>query len=151
MAKQIVECVPNISDGRNKEIIDAVVKAASSVSNASVLDVDPGFATNRTVITIAGEPEAVLQAAFNVIEKAGQLIDMTKQTGSHPRHGATDVCPFVPVSGITMEDCAELARRLGKRVGEELEIPVYLYEYAASKPEWVKTLDWKHIEDHLTP
>lgn len=138
MVKQIVECVPNISDGRNKEVIDAVVKAASSVSNASVLDVDPGFATNRTVITIAGDPEAVLQSAFNVIEKAGQLIDMTKQTGSHPRHGATDVCPFVPVSGITMEECAELARRLGKRVGEELGIPVYLYEYAASKPEWVK-------------
>ncbi len=151
MAKQIVECVPNISDGRNKEIIDAVVKAASSVSNASVLDVDPGFATNRTVITIAGEPEAVLQAAFNVIEKAGQLIDMTKQTGSHPRHGATDVCPFVPVSGITMEDCAELARRLGKRVGEELEIPVYLYEYAASKPEWVKLPNIREGEYEALP
>ena len=151
MAKQIVECVPNISDGRNKEIIDAVVKAASSVSNASVLDVDPGFATNRTVITLAGEPEAVLQAAFNVIEKAGQLIDMTKQTGSHPRHGATDVCPFVPVSGITMEECAELARRLGKRVGEELGIPVYLYEYAASKPEWVKLPNIREGEYEALP
>ncbi|MCK5034798.1 MAG: glutamate formimidoyltransferase, partial [Candidatus Sabulitectum sp.] len=138
MAKRIVECVPNISDGRNQEVIDAVVKAASSVSGASVLDVDPGAATNRTVITIAGEPEAVLQAAFNVIESAGKLIDMRKQHGSHPRHGATDVCPFVPVSGITMEECAELARKLGKKVGEELAIPVYLYEYAASKPEWVK-------------
>ena len=138
MAKRIVECVPNISDGRNQEVIDTVVKAASSVSGASVLDVDPGAATNRTVITIAGEPEAVLQAAFNVIESAGKLIDMRKQQGSHPRHGATDVCPFVPVSGITMEECADLARRLGKKVGEELAIPVYLYEYAASKPEWVK-------------
>lgn len=138
MTKRIVECVPNISDGRNQDIIDAVVASASSVNGASVLDVDPGAGTNRTVITIAGEPEAVLQAAFNVIESAGKLIDMRKQQGSHPRHGATDVCPFVPVSGITMEECAELARRLGKKVGDELKIPVYLYEYAASKPEWVK-------------
>ncbi|MCD6588663.1 MAG: hypothetical protein J7K88_08940, partial [Candidatus Fermentibacteraceae bacterium] len=116
MAERIVECVPNISDGRNTEVIDAVVKAASSVKGAAVLDVDPGAATNRTVITIAGEPDSVLQAAFNVIQSAGRLIDMRAQTGSHPRHGATDVCPFVPVSGITMEECADLARRLGKRV-----------------------------------
>lgn len=136
MAKRIVECVPNISEGRNNEVINAVVKAASSVSGASVLDVDPGAATNRTVITIAGEPDAVLEAAFNVIKSAGELIDMRHQHGAHPRHGATDVCPFVPVSGVTMEECAELARRLGRRVGEELGIPVYLYEYAASKPEW---------------
>jgi len=151
MARRIVECVPNISEGRNSEIIDAVVKAASSVAGASVLDVDPGAATNRTVITIAGDPEAVLQAAFNVIESAGRLIDMTKQHGAHPRHGATDVCPFVPVSGISMEECAELARKLGKRVGEELGIPVYLYEYAASKPEWVKLPNIREGEYEALP
>jgi glutamate formiminotransferase/formiminotetrahydrofolate cyclodeaminase len=151
MGRRIVECVPNISEGRNSEVIDAVVKAASSVAGASVLDVDPGAATNRTVITIAGEPEAVLQAAFNVIETAGRLINMTMQHGAHPRHGATDVCPFVPVSGVTMEECAELARKLGKRVGEELGIPVYLYEYAASKPEWVKLPNIREGEYEALP
>jgi len=151
MAKRIVECVPNISDGRNKEVIDAVVKAASSVQGAAVLDVDPGAATNRTVITIAGEPDSVLQAAFNVIQSAGRLIDMRTQTGSHPRHGATDVCPFVPVSGVTMEECADLARRLGKKVGDELGIPVYLYEYAASKPEWAKLPNIREGEYEALP
>ncbi|PIE51214.1 glutamate formimidoyltransferase [Candidatus Fermentibacteria bacterium] len=151
MAKRIVECVPNISEGRNTKVIDAVVNAASSISGASVLDVDPGAATNRTVITIAGEPEAVLESAFNVIKSAGELIDMSVQHGAHPRHGATDVCPFVPVSGITMEECAELARRLGKRVGEELGIPVYLYEYAASKPEWKKLPNIREGEYEALP
>lgn len=151
MAKRIVECVPNISEGRNTDIINAVVKAASSVNGASVLDVDPGAATNRTVITIAGEPEAVLQSAFNVIESAGRLIDMRQQTGTHPRHGATDVCPFVPVSGITMEECAELARKLGKRVGDELGIPVYLYENAASRPEWRKLPNIREGEYEALP
>jgi len=138
MPASIVECVPNISEGRNKDIIDQVVEAAQGVTGARVLDVDPGAATNRTVITIAGIPEAVSEAAFRIIARAGELIDMTKQTGEHPRHGATDVCPFVPVSGITMEECAELARQLGRRVGSELGIPVYLYEFAASRPDWVK-------------
>ncbi len=151
MAKRIVECVPNISEGRNQSVIDSVVKAASAVKGASVLDVDPGAATNRTVITIAGEPEAVVQAAFNVIEAAGELIDMSKQQGAHPRHGATDVCPFVPVSGITMEECADLARQLGERVGRELEIPVYLYEYAASKPEWQKLPNIRQGEYEALP
>lgn len=151
MAKRIVECVPNISEGRNHSVIESVVKAASAVKGASVLDVDPGAATNRTVITIAGEPEAVVQAAFNVIEAAGKLIDMSKQQGAHPRHGATDVCPFVPVSGITMEECADLARQLGEKVGRELEIPVYLYEYAASKPEWQKLPNIRQGEYEALP
>lgn len=134
MSRRIVECVPNISEGRNRNIIDAVVKAAGGVVGATVLDVDPGAATNRTVITVAGEPEAVLEAAFLIVEKAGQLIDMRVHKGAHPRHGATDVCPFVPVSGVTMDECVELARRLGERVGRELGIPVYLYEFAAPNP-----------------
>lgn len=138
MPEQIVEAVPNISEGRNSEIIDEVVKAAGSVSGCKVLDVDPGAATNRTVITIAGEPGAVMESCFQLIEKAGRLIDMREHTGEHPRHGATDVCPFVPVSGVTMDDCASYARELGRRVGEELGIPVYLYEKAATRPEWEK-------------
>jgi len=101
-----------------------------------LLDVDPGADTNRTVFTMVGEPEPVIEAAFQAIKKASELIDMSKHSGAHPRMGATDVCPFVPVSGVTMEDCIEFARTLGKRVGEELGIPTYLYEYAASKPEW---------------
>ncbi len=141
MSRRIVECVPNISEGRNKAVIDAVVKAASAVKGAAVLDVDPGAATNRTVITIAGEPEAVLESAFRLIEKAGELIDMRVQKGAHPRHGATDVCPFVPVSGVSMDDCVELARRLGERVGGELGIPVYLYEFAATRPGRCKLPD----------
>ena len=151
MARRIVECVPNISEGRNQKIIDDVVKAASSVNGATVLDVDPGAATNRTVITIAGEPESVLLSAFQLIKKAGELIDMRKQHGAHPRHGATDVCPFVPVSGITMEECADLARRLGEMVGTELGIPVYLYEYAASKPEWRKLPNIREGEYEALP
>lgn len=151
MARRIVECVPNISEGRNQELIDEVVKAASSVNGATVLDVDPGAATNRTVITIAGEPESVLLSAFQLIKKAGELIDMSKQHGAHPRHGATDVCPFVPVSGITMDECVDLARRLGEKVGSELGIPVYLYEYAASKPEWRKLPNIREGEYEALP
>ncbi len=131
----IVECVPNFSEGRDRSIIDAIVAAMSAVEGASVLDVDPGEATNRTVVTLVGAPEPVLEAAFAGIAKAAALIDMHKHTGAHPRMGATDVCPFVPVSGITMAECAALARRLGQRVGEELKIPVYLYEEAATRPE----------------
>ncbi|OPL19473.1 MAG: hypothetical protein AVO35_10675 [Candidatus Aegiribacteria sp. MLS_C] len=138
MPRNIVEAVPNISEGQNREIIDEVAAAAGSVSGCKVLDVDPGAATNRTVITIAGEPQAVIESCFQLIRRASELIDMRKHRGEHPRHGATDVCPFVPVSGITMEDCAEYARSLGRRVGEELGIPVYLYEKAASRPEWEK-------------
>jgi glutamate formiminotransferase/formiminotetrahydrofolate cyclodeaminase len=134
--RKIVECVPNISNGREPAVYEAVAAAAAAVDGVHLLDVDPGHDTNRTVITFAGEPEAVLEAAFQVVRKAAALIDMTKQQGTHPRHGATDVCPFVPVANVTMEECAELARRLGERVGTELGIPVWLYEHAASRPEW---------------
>ena len=151
MSSKIVEAVPNISEGQNKELIDEVVKAASSVAGCRVLDVDPGAATNRTVITIAGSPEAVMESSFQLIKKAGELIDMRTQTGEHPRHGATDVCPFVPVSGISMDECAELARKLGRRVGEELGIPVYLYERAASKPEWEKLPNIREGEYEALP
>lgn len=141
MPRRIVECVPNISEGRDTGVIDEVVRAASGIKGATVLDVDPGAATNRTVITIAGEPDAVLESAFRLIRKAGELIDMRVQKGAHPRHGATDVCPFVPVSGMTMEDCVALARKLGERVGNELGIPVYLYEFAATNPNRRKLPD----------
>ena len=132
----IVECVPNFSEGRDRAVLDQITAVIDSVDGCRVLDVDPGAATNRTVVTVVGEPEAVLEGAFQGIAKAAQLIDMSKHHGEHPRMGATDVCPFVPVSGMTMDDCIELARRLGKRVGEELSIPVYLYEHAATRPEW---------------
>ncbi|HVN74684.1 MAG TPA: glutamate formimidoyltransferase [Thermoanaerobaculaceae bacterium] len=131
---RLVECVPNISDGRRPEVYEAAAKAAASVPGVTLLNVDAGAETNRTVITFVGEPEAVLEGAFRLASKAVELIDMTAHHGAHPRIGAVDVVPFVPVSGITMEECSELARRLGERVGRELGIPVYLYEFAASSP-----------------
>ncbi len=131
----LVECVPNFSEGRDMSVIDKITAEIKAVSGVSLLDVDPGKETNRTVVTFVGDPDAVVEAAFRAIAKAAQLIDMRKHKGAHARMGATDVCPFVPVSGITIEECVELARRLGKRVGDELGIPVYLYEYAATKPE----------------
>lgn len=135
MARKLVECVPNISEGRDAAKIKQVVDAISAVPGVQVLDVDPGADTNRTVITFVGEPEAVLEGAFRCIAEAAKVIDMRHQKGAHPRMGATDVVPFVPVDGVTMEDCADLARRLGARVAAELAIPVYLYESAASRPE----------------
>ena len=132
--KQLVECVPNFSEGRDRTLIDKIVAAMAAVKGVKVLDVDPGADTNRTVVTLIGEPAPVSEAAFQGIRKAAELIDMSKHHGAHPRIGATDVCPFVPVSGVTMADCAELARGLGRRVGEELGIPVYLYEAAAATP-----------------
>lgn len=132
---KIVECVPNISEGRRPEVYNAVVDAARAVAGVRVLDVDPGFETNRTVITLVGEPEAVLEGTFQLVKASSELIDMREHSGAHGRQGATDVAPFVPVSGVTMDDCVELARRLGRRVGEELGVPVYLYEYAATRPE----------------
>ena len=134
-APRIVECVPNISEGRDSAKIETVVEAARAVPGVSVIDVDPGRETNRTVITIVGEPEAVKEAAFRLIRRAAEVIDMRTHQGAHARHGATDVCPFVPVSGVTMEDCARLAAELGERVGGELGIPVYLYDQAARRPE----------------
>ncbi len=133
--RKIVECVPNFSEGRDMKVIEQIADAIRSVEGVELKDIDPGAATNRTVITFIGEPDAVVEAAFRAIKKAAELIDMRKHKGAHPRLGATDVCPFVPVSGVTMDDCVELAKKLGKRVGEELGIPVYLYEYAATSPE----------------
>ena len=132
--KKIVECVPNFSEGRDSGIISQITDAIQSVQDIRLLDVDPGASTNRTVVTFIGEPEAVGEAAYRAIAKAAELIDMSKHHGEHARFGATDVCPFVPVSGVSMEDCARLARELGQRVGDELGIPVYLYEHAASTP-----------------
>lgn len=132
---RVVECVPNFSEGRDQKVIDAIAEAVRSVEGVRLLDVDPGKSTNRTVFTFVGEPEAVAEAAFQSIARAATLIDMRNHQGAHPRIGATDVCPFVPVAGVTMEDCVELAKRLGKRVGEELQIPVYLYAEAAQSPE----------------
>lgn len=133
---KIVECVPNFSEGRDLKIIDQITNAIKSVKGAFLLDVDPGADTNRTVVTFVGDPDSAMEAAFQAIKKASELIDMSKHHGAHPRMGATDVCPFVPVSGVTMDDCVEYAKKVGRRVGEELGIPIYLYEYAASKPEW---------------
>ena len=133
--KRIIECVPNYSEGRDRGIIDAIVAAIGAVEGVKVLDVDPGEATNRTVVTFVGEPEAVVEAAFKGSEKAKELIDMRVHHGAHPRSGATDVLPLIPVSGITLEECAVLARKLAERMYKELGIPCYCYEAAAFKPE----------------
>jgi len=135
MSDKLIECVPNFSEGQNKEIIKQITDEIERVEGARLLDVDPGYEMNRTVVTFVGTPEAVKEAAFHAIKKASELIDMSKHKGSHPRMGATDVCPFVPVSGITTEECIELSKEVGKRVGDELKIPVYLYEKSATKPE----------------
>lgn len=127
---RIIECVPNFSNGQNPEVYNTIAAQAETVEGVKLLNVDPGKATNRTVVTIAGSPEAVVEAAFRCIKKAAELIDMSKHKGEHPRMGAIDVCPLVPISGITMEETAEYARQLAKRVGEELGIPVYCYEAA---------------------
>ncbi|HET8796635.1 MAG TPA: glutamate formimidoyltransferase, partial [Thermoanaerobaculia bacterium] len=131
---KIVECVPNISEGRRPEIYHAVADAAASVSGVTLLNVDPGADTNRTVITFVGPPDAVLEAAFRLMKKGVELIDMTTHRGAHPRIGAVDVVPFIPVANVTMDECAELARKLGERAGRELGVPVFLYEHAASAP-----------------
>ena len=137
MTDALIECVPNFSEGRNKEVIKQITDSIEAVSGIKLLDVDPGAEMNRTVVTFIGQPQAVKEAAFQGIKKASQLIDMSKHKGSHPRMGATDVCPFVPVSGLTTEECIELAEDVAKRVGEELGIPVYLYEKSARCPERV--------------
>ncbi len=135
MDKRIIECVPNFSEGRNPEIIKEITDVIKSVEGVALLDVDPGAATNRTVVTFVGEPEAVVEAAFLGVKKASEVIDMRQHHGAHPRMGATDVLPLVPVSGISLEECAELARQLGKRIADELGIPVYAYESSAIVPE----------------
>lgn len=132
--KQLIECVPNFSEGRDLGVIRQITDAIESAEGVSLLDVDPGASTNRTVVTFVGAPEAVVEGAFRGIKKAAELIDMRKHKGAHPRMGATDVCPFIPVSDVSWEEAIECARSLGKRVAEELKIPVYLYERAASSP-----------------
>ncbi len=129
---KIIECVPNFSEGRNKTIIKKITYAIESVSGVALLDVDPGADTNRTVVTIVGNPESVIEAAFSGIKKAAEIIDMRKHSGAHARMGATDVCPFVPISETTMDDCVEYSKILAEKVGIELKIPIFLYEYSAS-------------------
>jgi len=133
MKKQLIECVPNISEGRNLDKINTIAHIVETVDGIKLLDIDPGAATNRTVITFVGEPEKVIEAAFLLIQKAAELIDMSKHSGEHPRFGATDVCPLVPISGISLDETATYAHKLGERVGKELGIPGYFYENAAKK------------------
>ncbi|MCB0402215.1 MAG: glutamate formimidoyltransferase [Flavobacteriales bacterium] len=135
MNKQLIECVPNISEGRDEAKIKAIASVVETVEGVKLLDIDPGKATNRTVITFVGEPQPVIDAAFLLIKKASELIDMSKHSGEHPRFGATDVCPLVPIAGISMEETAQYAHKLGERVGKELGIPVYCYENAAQEPK----------------
>ena len=133
--KRMIECVPNFSEGRNREVIDAIAHEVESVEGVSLLNVDPGEATNRTVVTFVGEPEAVCEAAFRAVRKAGELIDMRLHHGAHPRQGATDVLPLIPISGVTLEECAEMARQLAQRISNDLLIPTYCYEASALRPE----------------
>ncbi|HPJ63222.1 glutamate formimidoyltransferase [Lentimicrobium sp.] len=133
--KQIIECVPNFSEGRDIAVIQQITDQIKTVEGVRLLDVDPGAATNRTVVTIAGEPEQVIEAAFRAVKKAMEVIDMSRHSGAHPRFGATDVCPLVPIANITMEETVKYAHKLGERIGKELGIPVYCYEEAARIPE----------------
>lgn len=133
MSTRLIECVPNFSEGRNPQVIKQITDVIEAVEGVKLLNVDPGKATNRTVVTFVGEPEPVIEAAFQAIKKASEVIDMRKHSGEHPRFGATDVCPLIPISGISMEETVAYAHQLGKRVGEELGIPGYFYEYAASE------------------
>ena len=139
--KKLVECVPNFSEGRDQNKIGDIVKQMSDVPGITVLDVDPGPDTNRTVVTIVGSPEAVGEAAFQGIKRASEVLDMSQHSGTHPRMGATDVCPFIPVSDVTIEECVELSKQIGNRVGDELGIPVFLYEKSAQKDNRVKLPD----------
>ena len=131
--KQLIECVPNFSEGNNMEVVRQITETIESVEGVKLLNVDPGKATNRTVVTFVGEPEFVTEAAFRAIAKAAELIDMKNHHGEHPRMGATDVCPFIPVANISLEDTVKWSVKLARRVGQELKIPVYLYE--AAQPE----------------
>ena len=133
--KKIVECVPNFSEGKDKSIIDQIVAEIESVEGSKVVDADMGADTNRTVVTFFGSPESVAESAFLAVKKASELIDMTQHKGAHPRFGATDVCPFIPVSGVTMQDCVVISKKVGERIGKELGFPVYLYEESATDPK----------------
>lgn len=154
MNKQIIECVPNISEGRDLEKIHTIANSVKTVEGVQLLDIDPGKATNRTVITFVGDPASVIEAAFRLIKKASELIDMSKHSGEHPRFGATDVCPLVPIANITMEETATYARLLGERVGNELGISGYYYENAATNPERknlaaVRSGEYEGLKDKL--
>src|SRR6059058_5390548 len=133
--QKLIECVPNFSEGRDQNVIRQITDAIESVDGVSLLDVDPGASTNRTVVTFVGDPDATVEAAFRAIRKAAELLDMRKQKGTHPRMGATDVCPFIPVSNVSWDEAIACARELGERVGNQLKIPVYLYEKAAAHPD----------------
>ncbi len=155
MSTKLIECVPNFSEGRDPSIIKQITDAVEAVEGVKLLDVDPGKATNRTVVTFVGTPERVIEAAFQAIKMASQVIDMSKHSGEHPRMGATDVCPLIPIANVTMEEASEYARQLAKRVGEELDIPIYLYESSASKPEWknlatIRAGEYEALPDKLT-
>ena len=147
--KKIIECVPNISEGKNKDIINKVLQDSNNVEFSQIVDVDSGYDTNRTVITIIGEPDAVLESAFLLIKSASELIDLNNHSGSHARMGATDVCPIIPVQNVTMEECIEYSKILAKRVDLELNIPVYLYEKSATKPERINLANIRKGEFEL--
>lgn len=149
--KQLIECVPNFSEGRDMAVIKQITDVIESVEGVKLLDVDPGKATNRTVVTFVGEPGPVTEAAFLAIKKACEVIDMSRHQGEHPRMGATDVCPLIPIANISMEETAAWARRLGERVGNELALPVYLYESAASRPERKNLADIRAGEYEALP
>lgn len=152
--RKIVECVPNISEGRDEKIINACAEAVRKVQGVTLLDVDPGKSTNRTVFTFVGDPDSVVEAAFQFAKTAYELIDMAKHSGEHPRMGAVDVVPFVPVAGVTMDDCVECAKRFGKRAGEELGVPIYLYEEASNNPirkslKQIRAGEYEGIKDKI--
>ena len=148
---KIIECVPNFSEGRDMAVIEKIAAEIKKVPDAILLNIDPGKDTNRTVVTFAGSPEAAAKAAFRAIKKAAAVIDMSKHSGAHARMGATDVCPFVPVAGVTMEECVEIAKKVGKRVGEELNIPVFLYGEAASREDRRRLPDIREGEYEALP
>jgi glutamate formiminotransferase/formiminotetrahydrofolate cyclodeaminase len=155
MKKRLIECVPNFSEGRDLGVIKQITDAIESAEGVMLLNVDPGKATNRTVVTFVGEPEAVIEGAFRGIKKAAELIDMSKHSGEHPRMGATDVCPLIPISGISMEETVEYAKKLGERVGRELNIPIFLYESAATDPRWknlanIRSGEYEKMAEKLT-
>ena len=132
---RLIECVPNFSEGRNMDVINQITDVIRQAKGVKLLDVDPGEATNRTVVTFVGSPEDVVETAFQAVKRAGELIDMRQHHGAHPRMGATDVCPLIPIAGITLEECAQLARKLAERIATEAGIPCYCYEAAAFTPE----------------
>ena len=153
--KKLIECVPNFSEGRDMSIIKQITDVIEASEGVKLLDVDPGAATNRTVVTFVGTPDEVIEAAFKAVKKASELIDMSKHSGAHPRFGATDVCPLVPVSNITMEETVEYARKLAKRIGEDLEIPIYCYESAAFEPKrqnlaYCRSGEFEGLQDKIT-